>query len=120
MQWVGGVGVIVLAVALLEPTKNQYVLYQAEGRQTRIRLTMTRTVRRIMAIYASYTAISIALLYVAGMTAWEALNHGMSALSTGGFSITDDSMGSYSKPIQLLLIAIMIVGQSLLAFTIRF
>ena len=110
MQWVGGVGVIVLAIALLKPEMNQYVLYQAEGRQSRLRLTITRTVRRIWAIYTGYTLFGLLLLRVAGMTWWAALNHSMSAISTGGFSVTDSSMGAYDSLVKLSVILLMILG----------
>ncbi|MGB3294071.1 MAG: TrkH family potassium uptake protein [Phormidesmis sp.] len=110
MQWVGGVGVIVLAVALLEPTQNQYVLYEAEARETRLRLTVTRTVRRIWSIYIGYTVVSILLFRIFGMTWWEAINHSMSAIATGGFSITDGNMGAYGNAVQLSIILIMICG----------
>ncbi|MDB9525778.1 TrkH family potassium uptake protein [Oscillatoria sp. CS-180] len=110
MQWVGGVGVIVLALALMEPTQSQYVLYQAEGRQTRIRLTIGRTVRRIWIIYTGYTVASVILFRIFGMTWWEALNHSMTAISTGGFSVTDGSMGAYSSAIKVTIILVMILG----------
>ncbi|MGF1514077.1 MAG: TrkH family potassium uptake protein [Elainellaceae cyanobacterium] len=110
MQWVGGVGVIVLAVALMEPSQEQYVLYQAEGRQSRLRLTMTGTVRRIWFIYTGYTALSVLLFRAVGMTWWAALNHSMSAISTGGFSVTDGSMGAYGAAAQLAVILVMICG----------
>ena len=110
MQWVGGVGVIVLAVALLEPTQSQYALYEAEARQIRLRLTVTRTVRRIWSIYIGYTAVSVLLFRIFGMTWWEALNHSMCAIATGGFSITDGSMGSYGAATQISVILVMICG----------
>lgn len=110
MQWVGGVGVIVLALAVMEPTQQQYVLYQAEGRQTRLRLTMTATLRRIWVIYTGYTAASIVLFRVCGMSWWEALNHAMTAIATGGFSVTDGSMGGYSAVTKWAIILVMILG----------
>lgn len=110
MQWIGGVGVIVLTVALMEPTQSQYVLYQAEGRQSRMRLTVTRTVRRIWLIYIGYTVTGIVLFRIFGMTWWEAINHSMSAISTGGFSITDGNMGAYGAAIKLSIILMMFLG----------
>ena len=110
MQWIGGVGIIVLAVALLQPSQSQYVLYEAEARQTRLRLTVTRTVRRIWSIYIGYTVVSVLLFRIFGMTWWEALNHSMAAIATGGFSITDGSMGAYSAATQISIIVIMICG----------
>ena len=107
MQWVSGVGVIVLALALMEPTKNRYVLYQAEGRETQLRPTITGTVRRIWSISLGYTATSIVLFRICGIAWWEALNHGMTAMATGGFSVTDGSMGSYRSIRKLAIVLVM-------------
>ncbi|MGB3310086.1 MAG: TrkH family potassium uptake protein [Nodosilinea sp.] len=110
MQWIGGVGVVVLAIALMEPSQEQYVLYEAEGRQSQLRLTITRTVRRIWVIYTGYTVLGLFLFRIFGMTWWEALNHSMTAIATGGFSITDGSMNAYSAPLKLAIMVIMICG----------
>lgn len=110
IEWIGGLGLIVFAVALLEPFQDQYALYQAEGRQTRIRLTATRTVRRICIIYGLYTAASVILFRVTGMNWWAALNHSMTAIATGGFSITDGSMSAYGVPVKLAVVLVMAMG----------
>ncbi len=110
MEWVGGLGLIVLAIALLEPLQDQYALYQAEARQMRLRLTATRTVRRICTIYSLYTVASVILFRVVGMSWWEALNHAMAAISTGGFSVTDNSIGIYGTPVKLAVILVMVIG----------
>lgn len=55
MEWVGGVGVIVLVISLLQPTTEPYQLYNAEGRSQRIGLTLSQTVSRIWWIYIVYT-----------------------------------------------------------------
>lgn len=110
MQWVGGVGVIVLTLALLEPTQNQYALYEAEGRDTQLRPTITGTVQRIWKIYTGYTIASIVLFRICGMAWWPALNHGMTAIATGGFSVTDGSMSSYSAVTKLTIILVMVLG----------
>ncbi|MBE9062703.1 TrkH family potassium uptake protein [cf. Phormidesmis sp. LEGE 11477] len=110
MEWVGGLGLIVFAIALLEPLQDQYALYQAETRQARMRLTITRTVRRICIIYALYTAASVVLFRVSGMDWWPAINHGMTAISTGGFSVTDDSMSVYGAFTKMAIVLVMVVG----------
>ena len=110
MEWVGGVGVIVLVISLLEPSTDAYQLYSAEGRNKTIGLTLRSTVKHIWWIYLLYTLASIMLLRIAGMPWWDALNHGMTGISTGGFSIRDESIGSYAPVIQLAVIPIMIVG----------
>ncbi|MEO0841782.1 MAG: TrkH family potassium uptake protein [Cyanobacteria bacterium J06643_5] len=110
MEWIGGVGVIVLIISLLEPTTDAYQLYSSEGRDKRIASSVQATARRIWWIYLIYTIGSIFIFRIAGMPWWEALNHGMAGMSTGGFSVKDDSIGSYSSIIKMAVIPTMIIG----------
>ena len=112
MQWVGGVGVIVLMVTILaRPGTGSFLLYKAEAREEKIRPSIASTVRTIWWIYLLLTSLGIALFYIAGMSPWEALNHSMTALGTGGFTITDNSMASYDNPLlELAIIPMMILG----------
>lgn len=110
MEWIGGVGIIVLILSILEPSFNNYNLYSVEGRNKNIADSVTDTVRLIWKIYLLYTLASIVLLRVAGMPWWDAINHGMTGISTGGFSIKDNSIGSYNPTIQIATIPIMIAG----------
>ncbi|MBE9077903.1 TrkH family potassium uptake protein [Romeria aff. gracilis LEGE 07310] len=110
MQWIGGVGVIVLMLAVLQPSTDAYRLYSAEGREDRLGLTIGQTVKRIWWIYGLFTVAGVMLLRVAGMTWWEALNHAMCAIATGGFSVTDSSIGGYGSAAKLGVILIMIFG----------
>ncbi|MGF1480036.1 MAG: TrkH family potassium uptake protein [Cyanophyceae cyanobacterium] len=110
MEWVGGVGIAILILSILEPTIDEDKLYSAEGRSKKIGDTIKGTVQRIWKIYLLYTALGILLLRVAGMPWWDSINHAMAAIATGGFSIKDDSIGSYSPLIQLAVIPIMIAG----------
>ncbi len=110
MEWIGGVGVIVLVISLLEPTTDAYQLYSSEGRNKRIALNVKTTARKIWWIYLIYTIGSIFIFRIAGMPWWEALNHGMAGMSTGGFSVRDDSIGAYSPIIQMAVIPTMIIG----------
>ena len=112
MQWVGGVGVIVLMVSILaRPGTAAFLLYKAEAREEKIRPSVVSTVRIIWWIYLLLTSIGIALFYFAGMSPWEAINHAMTGIGTGGFSITDTSMAFYNNPmIEVAIIPIMILG----------
>ncbi|MDJ0572162.1 MAG: potassium transporter TrkG [Pleurocapsa sp. MO_192.B19] len=110
MQWVGGVGVIVLVISLLEPATEPDQLYNAEGRSQRIGLTLSKTVKRIWWIYLIYTIGSIFLFRIVGMTWWEALNHGMTGIATGGFSVTENSIGNYGVGVKLAVIVVMTLG----------
>ena len=110
IEWVGGVGVIVLVLSLLEPSTDSYQLYSSEGRDKQIALTVQATVQKIWWIYLLYTVASIVLFRVVGMPWWEALNHALTGIATGGFSVRDDSIGAYSPVIQMAVIVVMIAG----------
>jgi trk system potassium uptake protein TrkH len=85
-------------------------LYYSEGRDEKILPSVTATVRTIWWIYLLYTSISILLLRAAGMPWWHALNHGLTSIATGGFSVTDQSMAAYGSAVRLVLIPIMLLG----------
>ncbi len=112
MQWVGGIGVIVLMVSILaRPGTGTFTLYKAEAREEKIHPSVISTVRIIWWIYLSLTSFGIVLFYLAGMPLWGAINHAMTGIGTGGFSITDNSMAFYNNPmIELAIIPIMILG----------
>jgi len=112
IEWVGGVGVIVLTAAILaRPGSGSLTLYESEARSEKIHPSLVSTVRTIWWIFLLFTFLSITLLWLAGMPAWDAINHGMTGLSTGGFSITDDSIATYdSVAIDFALFPVMILG----------
>ena len=110
MQWVGGVGIIVLVISILEPSTEPDRLYNAEAREQRIGLTLNQTVKRIWWIYLVYTVGSIFLFRVVGMDWWEALNHGMTGIATGGFSVNENSISDYSVTVKLAVILVMTLG----------
>jgi len=112
MQWVGGAGVIVLVISILaRPGTGTFMLYKAEAREEKIHPGIISTVRIIWWIYLSLTFFGIFLVYLAGMPLWDAINHAMTAIATGGFSITDNSIAYYNNPwIELAIILVMILG----------
>lgn len=110
MQWVGGVGVIVLAISIIEPSEDSYRLYYAEGREKKIQPSLTATVRTIWWIYGLYSVVIVVALWLAGMTFWTALNYGLAAIATGGFGITDNSAGDFGPLIQFIIMIGMILG----------
>jgi len=112
MQWVGGVGVIVLMISILaRPGTGAFSLYKAEAREERIKPSIISTVRMTWWIYLLLTAFGILLLFFAGMSPWGAINHAMTAIGTGGFTITDENIASYNNSvIELAIIPIMVLG----------
>ncbi|UVE49239.1 potassium transporter Trk [Haloferax larsenii] len=132
IQWVGGVGVIVLTVSILSrPGSGSYALYRGEAREEKIHPSVVSTVRTVWKIFVGYTLLSVVVLFFAirasayGSTlplwevAWQALNHAMTGLSTGGFAVTDNSIGTYDSPlIETVLLPIMALGA--IAFPVHY
>jgi trk system potassium uptake protein TrkH len=117
IQWIGGVGVIVLTLSILaRPGTGSYVLYRSEGRDQKTHPSIISTVRTIWWIFLLYTIIGIIALTVIGvitsdgMTMWQSLNHAMTGIATGGFSVTDDSILSFGVISQIAIIVLMFFG----------
>ncbi len=116
-QWMGGMGVIVLVVAVL-PTVGSggMSLMQAEAPgPTGERLTprVRETARRLWAVYIGFTIVWALLYFLAGMSLYDAVSHSFTTVSTGGFSPYQSSMGHFeSDVIQWLAIAGMFIAGS--------
>ncbi|GGL50819.1 TrkH family potassium uptake protein [Halocalculus aciditolerans] len=119
-EWVGGVGVIVLTTAILaRPGSGSLTLYESEARSEKIHPSIVSTVRTIWWIFLLFTFVSIVTLWLAGLPAWDAINHAMTGLATGGFSITDNSIATYDSPlVDFVLLPIMTLGS--IAFPIHY
>lgn len=109
-QWIGGVGVIVLMLSVVQSTPGLYRLYYSEARDDKLFPSVSSTVRTIWWIYLLYTLGGIVLLRLTGMPWWAALNHGMTGIATGGFAITSNSIGAYGFSAQLAVIPLMLLG----------
>jgi len=111
-EWVGGMGVIVLMLTLIVgPGASAVSLYFAEARGEKIHPSVVSTVRTMWWIFALYTFAAAVALWGAGMPPWEAINHAMTGISTGGFSLWPDSMAHYrSLAIELILLVVMFAG----------
>jgi len=120
-EWIGGVGVIVLTVAILRRggRSGSYTLYESEARSEKIHPSIVTTVREIWKIFVGLTVGSIVLFLLAGMPLWDAINHGMTGIATGGFSVHADSIGHYdSALIEYATVPIMVAGS--IAFPIHY
>jgi trk system potassium uptake protein TrkH len=118
IQWIGGVGVIVLTLSIIaRPGTGSYVLYKGEARDQKTHPSVVSTVRTIWWIFLLYTIIGIIALTLVGlfiqghgMDPWQALNHAMTGLATGGFSVTDDSIASFDALSQFVVVILMVFG----------
>ena len=115
-HWIGGMGIIVLAVAIL-PLLGiggmQLFAAEAPGPSAdKLHPRITDTAKRLWLIYFGYTAAETILLKVAGMSFFDAINHSMSTLSTGGFSTKNDSIAHWNHlpVVQYIIIAFMFLA----------
>jgi len=110
-QWIGGIGVIVMVLGFIPtPIRPGRGLFFAE-RDSKIHPSIAATIRTMWWIYLLYTFIGIVLLWGIGMGMWDAINHSMTALSTGGFSTMSESMGHYPGwSVRLVTVLLMLLG----------
>lgn len=98
LHWYGGIGIIVMAIAILPVLHvGGMQLFRTESsRQGQRPLATVRdTASGILKVYSAITVLSILAFAVAGMDWLEAICHAMSAVATGGFSTHDASLGYY-------------------------
>ena len=99
-HWIGGMGIIVLAIAILPLLGiGGMQLFAAEAPGPggdKLHPRITDTAKRLWLIYFGYTAAETILLQLAGMSFFDAINHALSTLSTGGFSTKNDSVAHWN------------------------
>lgn len=111
LNWIGGLGIIVLAVAILPLLGvGGMQLYKAEipgpVKDSKLTPRITETARLLWLVYVGYTLLCIVSLKIAGMTWFDALCHAFSTLSLGGFSTHDASIGYFDSPAVELVITL--------------
>ena len=114
-QWIGGMGIIVLTVAIFPLLGIGGIeLFAAEApgpTSEKIHPRIQETAKRLWLIYVGLTAILVLLLKLAGMTFYDALNHALTTMATGGFSTKNASMAAYPSPlIQYIIVLFMFIA----------
>ncbi len=104
LHWLGGMGVVVLAVAVLPMLGvGGFQLYRAESpgavKDTKLTPRITQTAKALWYIYLSLTITCIVAFRVAGMSLFDAICHGFSTMATGGFSTHDRSLAWFGSPL---------------------
>ena len=114
-QWIGGMGIIVLAVAILpflgiggmQLFVAEAPVFSLDKLQPRIK----ETAKRLWLIYISFTILLFFILWAEGMNLFDAVNHAMTTFATGGFSTKNASIGYFESPlIQYTIILFMIIS----------
>jgi trk system potassium uptake protein len=114
-QWIGGMGIIVLTVAIL-PLLGiggmQLFVAEAPGvTPDKLKPRITDTAKRLWLIYLGLTVIEAILLKLGGMTVFDAVNHALTTMATGGFSTKQASIAYFTSPfIQYVIIVFMFLA----------
>lgn len=117
LQWFGGVGIIIMAFAVLPALKvGGMQIFKSEAWDTSEKFVANAAQYSIALtlIYAFFTALCFLCLWGFGMPAWDAINHAMTTVATGGFSTRDASLGAFltegRAPLDLVVTVFMIIG----------
>ena len=113
-HWIGGMGVLVLVIAVL-PLSGGYNMHlmRAESPGPTVGKLVPRvqtTAKILYAIYIGITLLQMIVLKAAGMSVYDSIVLSFSTMGTGGFGILNDSAGSYTTAVQVILIVFMILG----------
>jgi len=116
LHWLGGMGIIVLAVAVLPLLGvGGMQMYRAETpgpvKDAKLTPRITETAKALWLVYAGITALCITSLWLAGMTPFDAICHAFSVMGLGGFSTHDASAAWFhSVTIEMVLMAFMLIA----------
>lgn len=113
-HWIGGMGIIVLVIAIMPFLKIHgiYLFYsEASSLDTdRISTRITKVARNLWFIYLGLTVTEVVLLLLGGMSLFDSVCHAFATVATGGFSTKNDSIAGFSPYIQYVIIVFMILS----------
>jgi trk system potassium uptake protein TrkH len=114
-HWLGGMGILVLAIAVLPFLGSAgYQLFKTEApalERERLYPRMVQTARALFAVYVAFTAVQTVFLMLGGLSLFDALAHAFGTIATGGFSTRNSSVGAYgSLYIEVVVIVFMVIG----------
>ncbi|WP_034918718.1 MULTISPECIES: Trk system potassium transporter TrkH [Erwinia] len=114
LQWLGGMGIIVLAVAILPILGvGGMQLYRAEMpgplKDNKMRPRIAETAKTLWLIYVLLTVVCMIALWLAGMPLFDAIGHSFSTIAIGGFSTHDASIGYFNSPTINTIIAVFLL-----------
>ena len=124
LQWLGGMGIIVLALAVLPMLGvGGMQLYRAETpgpiKDNKLTPRITETAKALWYIYLGFTVVCALAYWLAGMTVFDAVAHAFSTVAIGGFSTHDASMGYFESPL-VMTIAMVFMLVSGINFALHF
>ena len=113
-QWIGGMGFVLMSMAILPFLNGDMQLFSAEATgpiQDKLQPRIKATARRLWVLYVVLTLLAMGLLWLGGMSFFDALCHSLTTLSTGGYSTKQSSIAYWDSPfIQYVIIVFMFIG----------
>ncbi|WP_394562025.1 TrkH family potassium uptake protein [Aquipseudomonas alcaligenes] len=120
LHWLGGIGFIGMAVAILPLLRvGGMRLFQTESSDwsEKVMPRSHMVAKSVLGVYVGITLLGFLAFWAAGMNRFEAINHSMSLISTGGFSTSDASLANWRQPaVHWVAVVVMILGS--LPFTL--
>ncbi|MBT8765111.1 TrkH family potassium uptake protein [Pseudomonas boanensis] len=114
LHWLGGIGFIGMAVAILPLLRiGGMRLFQTESsdRSEKVMPRSHMVAKYIVVVYVGFTILGTLAFWMAGMNGFDAVNHAMSAIATGGFSTSDQSLAKWDQPaVHWVAVVVMILG----------
>ena len=114
LQWLGGIGIIVMAISVLPMLRvggMQLFRMEASDQSEKAVPRIAQVASGTGIIYLLLTGIWASLYWLAGMTGFDAIAHAMTTIATGGFSTSDGSLGHFSTPfVDAIAVSGMLVG----------
>ncbi len=123
IQWLGGMGIIVLVVAILPALgAGGMQLFKSEvpgPEPDRLKPRIKETAKLLWAVYIIFSVLQVACLYFTGMTLFDALTHMFGTMPTGGFTPRNLSVGAYDNPTfeNIIIVFMFIAGAN---FTLHY
>jgi trk system potassium uptake protein TrkH len=124
LQWLGGIGIIVIAMAILPLLGvGGMQLYRAEApgpvKDTKLTPRIAGTAKALISMYTALTLTCCLAYWIAGMNFFDAISHAFSTVAIGGFSTHTESIGYFNNP-AIILVAIFFMVFSGLNFALHF
>ena len=114
LQWAGGVGLVIVVLAIIPAVSGGMKVLQAETAgfaDKSFSPRLRETARSLLKFYLLITLVCASAYYLAGMTVFEAATHSFSTVSIGGFSIYDDNIGFFNDPqIEIIAVVFMLIS----------
>jgi len=114
LQWLGGIGIIVMAIAVLPMLKiggMQLFRMESSDPSEKVMPRVTQVASGIGFVYLALTAICAVALWGVGFDGFDAVAHAMTTIATGGFSTSDGSIGGFANPAAEAIVTLfMIIG----------